>query len=127
MLCTTCRQIFSGSFSQRTSAHHFYLQKLEQAALDNCYICQVLWRKVSDQPPQLSEKPENPVSKPISQYCFSRKSVSGSDILELEFVIDRNGIEGGGTCVLFCLQNMNGKTGLRVCGSLFVDNILTYV
>ncbi|PLB38136.1 HET domain-containing protein [Aspergillus candidus] len=114
MLCTTCRQIFSGFFSQRTSAHHIYLQKLEQAALDNCYICQVLWRTASDQPPRLSGKFENPKSKPISKYCFSRKSADGSEILELEFVVDRNGVEDGGSCVVFCLQSMNDADSIDV-------------
>ncbi|KAB8215343.1 hypothetical protein BDV33DRAFT_195297 [Aspergillus novoparasiticus] len=110
MLCTICRQIFTGSRCPDISLHHIILHQLEQAASEKCFICHVLWNAVSDQPACWLAKNLPEVSiKPVSQYYFRRESAPEDTLLELNFTVNKSGIDdrGLGRSVTFFLQSMS--------------------
>lgn len=46
MLCQTCKNMFQGNpLFVDDHSHHYTPYDLEQAALEGCYICDVLWRR----------------------------------------------------------------------------------
>lgn len=121
-LCWTCQDIFQGECPHKDINHHLYIYQLQQSASEECFICMVLWRAVSDRRPQeLQEAAEGPThgnletgaERPVSKCRLSHKSSWMSDnpnnISELSFTVNRNGVVNGGTSYTFCLQPLASK------------------
>jgi hypothetical protein len=125
-LCRACQDIFQGECPHKDANHHLYLYQLQQSAFEECFICVILWRAVSDSrppvPPQeVAEAPthadlETGAERPVSKYRLSHKSSRSSansyDISELLFTVERNGIVYGGSAYTFCLQPLASKASL---------------
>jgi hypothetical protein len=122
-LCRTCQDIFQGECFHKDTNHHLYLYQLQQSAFEECFICVILWRAVSENrppaPPQeAAEAPthanlETGAKKPVSKYRLSHKSSRSSanpyNISELAFTVKMNGIVNGGSAYTFCLQPLASK------------------
>jgi hypothetical protein len=118
MLCQVCHAIFRNSYPSKESEHYFFIHELQRAALGDCCICRVLWYGVSDLP---QDNPETTVdapntkeatnTKPVSKHVIRHKPGRGKGILEIHFVVDRNGVDNGGRAFSFCMQAKSGKSG----------------
>jgi hypothetical protein len=73
MLCQTCQNIFRGPFTSKYVTHHASIYDVQRAALDNCYICRVLWTVISPLPPNQYPIPAT-TSKP--KYVASERTIS---------------------------------------------------
>ncbi|KAE8396135.1 heterokaryon incompatibility protein-domain-containing protein [Aspergillus alliaceus] len=124
MLCQTCQQIFSESFRHQQSDHYYDILELEQAAFNSCYICRTLWRAFSDLPPREFNKDQDSLhtkskaaSKSISQYYMRHLSPEKNGLIELDFVVDKNGVDRKGRLFTFFLQN------IRDACTIFAGNV----
>jgi hypothetical protein len=117
MLCQICQRIFCGPCSHSTSAHHLCIDELEQSASESCPVCRVLWTAVSDRPPANTKEivksstiQTAPAKKPISRYHIKHCSDLGA-AQELSFVVDKDGVNRGGSSFEFHLLRIEGETG----------------
>ncbi|KAH7119527.1 heterokaryon incompatibility protein-domain-containing protein [Dendryphion nanum] len=129
MLCQICQKIFRNSYPSKRTEHHCTVDELQQAALEACYICRVLWYGVSALPPDDPKANSDTVkaqgatnTKPVSKYDIRRKADQGKETLELSFIVDKHGVGSGGRAFTFCLQATSDAHGLAVEGTYDISD-----
>jgi hypothetical protein len=100
MLCQACHNIFCGSFPpewQSEEPHHASIQDLHGSAMDDCYICRVLWSTISHLQPDQCQVPATTGTTPtyeeqaISHRELSFNSRATRASLEFEHIIRSEG------------------------------------
>jgi hypothetical protein len=97
MLCRTCNKMFQGSFQpepgQWYRSHHYNPNDLEKAALEGCYICDVLCRhyrfRKAPLPPEEPQARDSIVASTLTVYRLELPaSPEESGIIKLELLLN---------------------------------------